>query len=848
MTLSDFASPSEDEPSEIYDYIDDERIIRILFKNNIYALRDIQKNAIERGLYFGKSFLVVAPSGSGKTLIGELCIVNNVLKNNGKAVYLVPFKALASEKYRYFKKNYTKYGVTTELSIGDVDTEDKDLEKANIIVTTYEKMDSILRNFQEKPWISEIKAVVIDEVHSIGEAKRGPRLESLIVRLNEFLTRPQIIALSATVANPEFFARWLCTLDQQFELISSDDRPVPLKYDIILTQNRESTIKHYIGKILEKNGQVIVFVNRRKESQKLALNLSNFVKGRINAQEQEACKKLSKQLERIKGGIAELKRCVKGAVTFHHAGLLPKERYLVERFFNQRIIKVICCTTTLSAGINSPARLVIVKDFKRYETSGDRIRDFSKFHEHPTKAFTFFEPYSGNQIFQMLGRAGRPGMDSVGHGIILVEDYEEKSWVEKNFFDIDSKSRTFTPVYNEIKSAINSTETLREQVLLRVFEGGGITIEELKRFFERTYFWFSIKSKNIPIDQFLRIKEISMENILKLHSNPKIIEEVAKSNFQQKITSITHESIEGAVKTDFGVFEIRFDITSGIKCSCNFENRVENNMIGHDSFSFVFCKHITSFLMHLLTHKEERIRLYAKDIVPKSVKDQYILTYLTEKGLVAYDGHTLKCSKFGELIIKLYLYPASGVMIRNMIEKNKIEKDDFISLVDAAFNVLESEGKVWKSNAKKMKDAIIWWADEEKLKRILERFNLYAGDLFSMRENTLRVITFIGIIAGFLDENEIADMCETLSLRIKYGIKVELFDLVLRLKNVGRVRARVLFNAGFITANKVLAQTPHQLRYKTRLSLSVCKSIIEETKNTSKAKDQPEFEGFETFA
>ena len=844
MTLSNYASPADDETSEIYEYIDDKRIVRVLFKNNIYKLRDIQKEAIKRGLYFGKSFLVVAPSGSGKTLIGELCILNNVLKGYGKAVYLVPFKALASEKYYYFKRSYEKYGAITELSIGDVDVDDEKLKKAHIIVTTYEKMDSILRSFQEREWIRDIRTIVIDEVHSIGEDKRGPRLESLIVRLNEFLVSPQIVALSATVANPKFFASWLSTLGQQFELIESDKRPVPLKYDITLTPNRDSTIKRYVNEILGKNGQVIVFVNRRKGAQKLALYLSTSVSGKLSTQELETCKKLSQQLDKIKGGISDLKRSIRGGVVFHHAGLLPKERYIVEKYFNQRVIKVICCTTTLSAGINSPARLVIVKDFKRYETSGDRIRDFSKYHEHPSKAFSFFEPYSGNQIFQMLGRAGRPGMDTVGRGILLVNDSSEKNWVEKHYFDSNVGAKKLVPKYNPIKSAINSTETLREQVLLRVFEGSGITIEELKHFFEKTYFWYSIKDKEIPIDQFLRIKEISPENILKLHSSPKTIERLAKSKVQQKITEIANDLIEGAVKTDFGVFEVRFDVMRGIQCSCKFENRVENNMIGQDSFSFVFCDHITVFLMYLLTHEEEKVRLYAKDIVPKSVKDQYILSYLVEKGLIAREGAKLKCSKFGELIIRLYLYPSSGVKIRYMLENDKVQKNDYVSLIDAAFEILKSEGRVRDF---KMKDPIIWWADEEDLQKILDRFNLYAGDLFSMKENVLRVITFIGIIASFLDEDEVANMCETLSIRVKNGIKEELFDLVLRLKNVGRVKARALFNAGLKTANDVLKQTPHQLKYKTRLSLAVCRSIVEGSKSKRSSKKKYEFEGIDNF-
>ncbi|MBD3253768.1 MAG: DEAD/DEAH box helicase, partial [Candidatus Lokiarchaeota archaeon] len=249
---------------EIFQLINDERILRVLFESRIFELRDIQKKAIQKGLFFRKSFLVCAPSGSGKTLIGELCAVHNVFQKFGKSVYLVPFKALATEKYRHFKKNYQRFDVNVELSIGDYEVDDDKLREADIIVTTYEKMDSILRNFYDKEWIHDIATIIIDEIHVIGENDRGPRLESLIVRLNEFLRHPQIIGLSATIANPKFFNSWLESLGNETVLIYSEKRPVPLHYEVKITQNKDSTIKKIIARTLEDQGQALIFLNRRK--------------------------------------------------------------------------------------------------------------------------------------------------------------------------------------------------------------------------------------------------------------------------------------------------------------------------------------------------------------------------------------------------------------------------------------------------------------------------------------------------------------------------------------------------------------------------------------------------------
>ena len=212
MSLTDFTGKITDESvtdSEISKYILEKKILRVLFENKIFQLREIQKEAIQKGLFFRKSFLVCAPSGSGKTLIGEVCAINNIFQGFGKSIYLVPFKALATEKYFHFKKSYSRYDVKVELSIGDYEVDDAKLEKADIIVTTYEKMDSIIRNFYDKEWVYEISTIIIDEIHIIGESDRGPRLESLIVRLNEFLHNPQIIGLSATIANHTFFNYWI---------------------------------------------------------------------------------------------------------------------------------------------------------------------------------------------------------------------------------------------------------------------------------------------------------------------------------------------------------------------------------------------------------------------------------------------------------------------------------------------------------------------------------------------------------------------------------------------------------------------------------------------------------------
>ena len=838
MSLTNFTNSkntqqekSQDE--EIFQFIQDERILRVLFEQKIFKLRKIQKEAIQKGLFFRKSFLVCAPSGSGKTLIGEISAINNVFQKFGKSIYLVPYKALATEKYVHFKKSYERFGIITELSIGDYDVDDSRLAEADLIVTTYEKMDSILRNFSDKEWIFDISTIIIDEIHIIGESSRGPRLESLIVRLNEFLTQPQLIGLSATIKNPEFFNSWLSSLGNDTTLIFSDKRPVPLHYRIEVTQNKESTIKKLIKATLENNGQILVFLNKRKSTQQTAQNLKNLVKAQISEAELKACKKVEENLNKIKGRHVELKKVIKCGVAFHHAGLLPKERKLIEDAYRRHAIKVICCTTTLSAGVNVPARIVIVKDFKRYVTSGHNIKNFSGYYENGD-GFSYFMPFTANSVFQMLGRAGRPGLDTEGYGYLLAQNIDERDWIEDHYFQNAFPTKTYIPKYNDLTSGLNNLHTLKEQVLLRIYEEKTITLDKLKEFFEKTYFWFGIKNKmerqQIPIDQLLMIKEITPVNILKLHSDPKKVKSLSNHHHQIKITKLTKSNLSGYVKTDFGVFFTEFDIDVGIRCSCGFENGISNSY-ADDQFSFEFCDHITAFLLHLISIPDKNFQKYVQDIVPKSVKNQYVLNYLFEKGLILKrDDETIKCSQFGKLIIRLYLYPASGVLIRFKLENAAIET--YQDIVKEGYEILKAELKV---RDYKMLQPILEWSDEEPIDDILERHKIMAGDLYTMKDNLERIITFIGIIAVHLSESDpeiadsmikIAEMSETLKIRIHYGISEELFDLVLRLDNVARVRARILYNAGYHTATKVKKENPYVLNRKTGLGINLSKKIV----------------------
>ncbi len=187
--------------------------------------RPSQFKAVQQGLFDCNNLLVCTPTASGKTLVGELAFLNGIFERCGKAIYVVPLKALASEKYKEFRKKYPELKVV--VSLGDLDSEDIYLETYDLIITTSEKLDSLLRH--KAPWISSVNTLIVDEIHLLNDISRGPTLEVVITLLRMLVRELQIVGLSATIGNPEELASWL-----DAELVVDYWRPVRLKQGVFL--------------------------------------------------------------------------------------------------------------------------------------------------------------------------------------------------------------------------------------------------------------------------------------------------------------------------------------------------------------------------------------------------------------------------------------------------------------------------------------------------------------------------------------------------------------------------------------------------------------------------------------
>jgi len=392
-----------------------------------------QEEAVKRGLLdTNKNMVVATPTASGKTFIAVLAMVKNLLEKRGKVIYLVPLRALAREKYKEFKELLDidiggRRPIIT-VSTGDYDTPGRELARADVIIATNERMDSLLRH--RPSWMGSISLVVADEAHIIGVEDRGPVLEGLLTRLILEFPNTRILLLSATIKNKEDFSRWL-----NAEIVSSEWRPVPLRegvlcnHVIVYSDYSERTIKKITGdpildtavSCIKRGGQVLVFTQTRREAVGKAKKYSEFIKswgGLLSSDTIQHLKDVSEEIltSTEPTELSEvLSNVVRFGVAFHHAGLHPRHREIIEREFLAGNIKILTATPTLAAGVNLPSRHVIITYTSRRRLGG--------YHEN----ITVFE------YKQMAGRAGRPQYDPYGEALlytrhenlidILIEDY-----------------------------------------------------------------------------------------------------------------------------------------------------------------------------------------------------------------------------------------------------------------------------------------------------------------------------------------------------------------------------------------------------------------------------------------
>ncbi|WP_267641025.1 DEAD/DEAH box helicase [Haloarchaeobius amylolyticus] len=395
-----------------------------------------QVAAVEAGVCEGERVVAAVPTASGKTFVAQLAM----LTSDGPALYVVPLRALATEKYDEFCE---LPDVSVGISTGDFDATDEDLADHDIVVATSEKVDSAIRNGAS--WVEAIDCAVVDEIHLLDADGRGPTLEVTIAKLRRLTPDIQLVGLSATVGNAAEIADWL-----DAELVHSTWRPVELKTGVYA----DETISFDDGEArevetggdpaavalardaVEDGGQCLVFVSSRRAAQGLATDLVD----EWFDTAPEVAEELRVSATTDTG--MELARCAANAVAFHHAGLSAEHRRLVETAFRDRDLKVIVATPTLAAGVNVPARRVVVRDHERYDGTG-------------------MEPLPVLEVHQMFGRAGRPHLDPYGEAMLVAREGEADTLRER-YIGADPE---------RVTSKLDSEVSLRTHVLSTVASG-----------------------------------------------------------------------------------------------------------------------------------------------------------------------------------------------------------------------------------------------------------------------------------------------------------------------------------------------------------------------------------------
>lgn len=498
--------------------------IEFLQKNGYVNLYPPQEKTVKAGLLEGKSILVSAPTASGKTLIAILAIIRHLSEKRGKIVYLSPLKALASEKFNEFKKlgsvDICK-NLKIQISTGDFDASEKNLGQNDILVLTNEKMDSIIRQGAE--WIDQISLVIADEVHLLGDDDRGPTLEIVLTKLKLLPKKPQILALSATVTNADEIADWL-----ECKLVHSEWRPVPLSegvYDqgvVTMQDNKKYEIQTSIRgpsvdlglDSLNNGGQAILFAETRTRSVSLATKTSEAVSKTLNNEEKETLEKISQKIlddnehtELVK----TLASLIKNGVAFHHAGLNSNCRDLIESEFRNKRIKILASTPTLAAGVNLPARRVVIASLTRYDAK-----------------YGTNKPISILEYKQLCGRAGRPQYDKYGEAIIVGNSNGDE------IFDYYING---TP--EPISSKLTGDKALRIHLLSFVSTNPGIKRDDIVEFFSKTLSGSQERKTTIKFHIQISLRYLESEDLVKQKGDRYIATEFGKKTSTLYIDPLT---------------------------------------------------------------------------------------------------------------------------------------------------------------------------------------------------------------------------------------------------------------------------------------------------------------------
>ncbi len=446
-------------PDAMIDALKDRRIDTLLLPQEV---------ALNSGLLEGRSLIISAGSSTGKTLIAELAITK--LSSTKKALFLVPLKSIADDKYFEFKKYYSKL-LSIGISTHDRNEFDDNLDEFDVLIATYEKADILLRS--DPNWAKSIGLVIVDEVHHIGDENRGPTLELMITTLLKN-NQPQLLLLSATVAEPETFQRWIGGDSKVLNF--PDYRPVPLRMGVLFQGKiayddggiedtsfggrLDSQLIQIVAKEVEASHQVIVFAYSRYRAQQyadlLAKTVGNMEVPNLKRLEETELKKFVEEEAFSTDIEPDVLANLRNGVAYHHAGLTESERQFIQDSFKSRRLAVVCATTSLGEGVNYPADMTIFTSLMKGE-----------------------QELSVNDFKNMAGRAGRIGYVDVGVALVMA--------LTQRMANVALERYVKGPPQAVVSQLMYENE-LRRNLLILIATGQFKSSDEIIQFLSQTYY------------------------------------------------------------------------------------------------------------------------------------------------------------------------------------------------------------------------------------------------------------------------------------------------------------------------------------------------------------------------
>lgn len=392
----------------------------------IRQLNRVQSHVYNATFEGADNILLCAPTGGGKTNCAMLTMLHEIGQHinkdtlkvdptSFKIVYIAPMKSLVQEMVHTFGKRLKPFGITVGELTGDSSLTKAQIDETQLIFTTPEKWDIITRKSGEKTYTELVRLVIIDEIHLLHDT-RGAVLESIISRTLRQVESSQemvrLMGLSATLPNYKDVANFLRVKPENLFAFPNSYRPVPLGLNFVGISVKAPFKRFQLmnklcyEKVSEHAGsnQCLVFVHSRKETAKTAKLMRDTAveDNTIGRYLEDTASRTILTAEAENCDSADLKELLPYGFAIHHAGLSSEDRTLVEDLFADKHIQVLCSTATLAWGVNLPAHAVVIKGTKVYSPEKSEWIELSAL-----------------DVMQMLGRAGRPGLDIKGEGVLI---------------------------------------------------------------------------------------------------------------------------------------------------------------------------------------------------------------------------------------------------------------------------------------------------------------------------------------------------------------------------------------------------------------------------------------------